>query len=244
MIILNMKKTFLFLAIASIALTSCRKDEVVAVPEVSIETQNSYDDQAAEAYLKNHYLDEKGNVKLLADTDKTNIKLADLNPIKLPSGVIYIIRPGAQPQQGTVIGETDKVTLMHNTTTFVATNTDGKIEFTSPFPFKNTISGTGTPEVDPLYYYAKESVRNAATGDLQKERSFYEIEGFREALQKYKAFNLSDESNYNLQGLIIVPSRAAFARDAHYNYTGIGFKDRSFIFNFQVYRSVPASGPR
>ncbi|WP_226064165.1 hypothetical protein [Kaistella polysaccharea] len=239
-----MKKTFLYLAIASVTFNSCRKDENVAAPEVSIETQNSYDDQATAAYLQNHYLDAKGNVQFLAESDKTNIKLADLNPVTLPSGVVYIIRNGAQPEPGTVIGDTDILSLMHNTVTFVATNTDNKVEFTSPYPFRNTIAGTGTPEIDPLYYFAKESVRNAAKDDLQKQRSFYEIEGFREALQKFKAFNLEVDSNYNLQGLIIVPSRAAFARDAHYNYTGIGFKDRSFIFNFQVYKSTPAPATR
>ena len=54
MIILNMKKVFLYLAMASIALTSCRKDEEVLQPEVSIDTQNSYDDQAAAKYLETH----------------------------------------------------------------------------------------------------------------------------------------------------------------------------------------------
>ena len=239
-----MKKTFLYLAVAFVAFNSCRKDENVAQPEVSIETQNTYDDKAAATFLQTHYLDAKGNIQFLPDNDKTNVKLADLNPVTLPSGVIYVVRPGAQPEPGTPIGETDVLHLMHNTMTYLATNIENKIEFTAGYPFKNTIAGTGTPEIDPLYYYAKESIRNAAKDELQKQRSFYEIEGFREAIQKFKAFNLEDDSNYNLQGVIIVPSRAAFARDAHYNYTGIGFKDRSFIFNFQVYKSTPAPATR
>jgi hypothetical protein len=239
MIILNMKKTFLFLALASIAITSCRKDDTEEViPEVSIETQNSYDDEAAQKFLETHAFDSKGNLKNYVETDATQVKLTDLNPIKLPSGVIYVVRPGAQPSPGNDIGSTDVLRLMSTSITYIATNTDSKTAYTSPFVFKNTIAGSGIPELDPSYYSVKQSVLDNATADLAKQRSFYEIEGFKEALQKFKAFNISDESNYNLQGVIIVPSRAAFARDDHFNYSNISFKDRSFVFSFQVYKAT------
>ena len=239
MIILKMKKTILFLALASIALVSCRKDDTEdTVEEVSIETQNSYDDQAALEFLETHYFDAKGNVKELADTDTTNVKLADLNPVTLPSGVIYIVKEGAQPEPGEVIGNYDLIRLMSRTSTFVATKTDGEVSYSSEQIFTNTISGAGVPEVDPAYFYVKKSVLNNATTDAAKQRSYYEIEGFQEALKKFKAYNIPDESNYNLQGIIIVPSRAAFARDSHHNFTGISYKDRSFIFNFQIYKTT------
>ncbi len=238
MIILNMKKTFLFLALASIALTSCRKDEEDVIPEVNIETQNNYDNEAALKFLDTHAFDAKGNLKDYVETDTTMVKLASLSPITLPSGVIYVVRPSAQPSPGSNIGSTDIIKLMSTTVTYVATNTDGKVAFTSPYVFRNTIAGSGIPELDPAYYYVKQSVLDNATGDLAKQRSFYEIEGFSEGLQKFKAFDLADESNYNLQGVIIVPSRLAFARDAHFNYSGIAFKDRSFVFNFQVYKTT------
>ena len=238
MIILNMKKTFLFLALASIALTSCRKDEEDVIPEVNIETQNNYDNEAALKFLETHAFDAKGNLKDYVETDTTMVKLASLSPITLPSGVIYVVRPSAQPSPGSNIGSTDIIKLMSTTVTYVATNTDGKVAFTSPYVFRNTIAGSGIPELDPAYYYVKQSVLDNATGDLAKQRSFYEIEGFSEGLQKFKAFDLADESNYNLQGVIIVPSRLAFARDAHFNYSGIAFKDRSFVFNFQVYKTT------
>lgn len=245
MIILKMKKTYLFLALASIALVSCRKDDAVdTVEEVSIETQNSYDDQAAQNFLATHYLDAKGNIKDFVATDTVNVKLADLSPVTLPSGVIYIARPGAQPNPGTTIAQYDNIRLMTNTITYVATNTDNKVSFSSPSVFRNTISGTGVPEADPAYYYVKKSVRDAAISDIAKQSSYYEIEGFQEALKKFKAFDIPDESNYNLQGVIIVPSRAAFARDAHFNYTGISFRNRSFVFNFQVYKSTFSAEPR
>ncbi|MCQ4034292.1 hypothetical protein [Kaistella montana] len=240
-----MKKTILFLALASIAVVSCRKDDTEdTVEEVSVETQNNYDDQAAKNFLETHYLDAKGNIKELTATDAVNTKLADLNPVTLPSGVIYIMRAGAQPEPGEAIGNYDLIRLMVRATNYVATKTDNVVSFSSAQTFKNTISGAGVPEVDPAYFYVKKSVLDNATTDATKQRSYYEIEGFQEALKKFKAYDIPDESNYNLQGVIIVPSRAAFARDSHYNYSGISFKDRSFVFNFQIYKTTHFNAER
>ncbi len=235
-----MKKTILFLALASVALVSCREDDAeTEEPEVSIETQNSYDDQAIKNYLETHYLDERGNLKDFVEGDSVNVKLVDLSPVTLPSGVVYIMKPGAQPDPGTEIGSNDVLRMMCIATTYVALNGDNKLTFQSPSAFKNTISN-GTMDVDPAYYYVKNSVVKTFNEryETSYDHSFFEIEGFREALQKFKAFNIPDEDNYKLQGVIIVPSRAAFARDVHYNYTGISFRNRSFIFNFQVYKSA------
>lgn len=235
-----MKKRFLYLALASIALASCKDDEVEVTPEIDIATQNTYDDQAAQEFLKTHYFDSRGNVNEFVSTDTVNVKLADLvpAPVVLPSGVIYVAKVGAQPDPGTTIGNTDVIRLLSRTTNYVATSTDGVVKFASASYFQDGISG-GNLEVDPMYYYVKQSVLDAATTDVTKQRSYYEIEGFQEALRKFKAYNIPDESNYNLQGLIIVPSRAAFARDAHYNFNNVSFRNRSFIFNFQVYKSDP-----
>jgi len=239
-----MKKIFLYLAVFTLALNSCKKDDPEEEqPEVSIETQNSYDDQAIAKYLEEHYLDAKGNIKEFKDDDESDdnfTKLKDLPHETLPSGVIYIVRADAQPDPGKVIGTKDIIRLMSNTVTYVATKTDDKVSFSSSFTFKNTInSGTGTPEVDPAYYYVKNSVLKAYNEKYGTtfDHSYYEIEGFREGLQYFEAFDIPDSENYNLQGVIIVPSRAAFARDAHYNYSGISFRNRSFIFNFQVYKT-------
>ena len=234
-----MKKTFLYLALASIAIISCRNDDNPdTTEEVSIETQNTYDDQAAQNFLETHYLDAKGNIKDFVATDTVNVKLADLNPATLPSGVIYIVRPGAQPTTGTNVGPYDLIRLMSRSTSYVATNTDNKVTFASPSTFRNTIDGAGVPEVDPSYFYVKKSVLTNATVAQAKERSYYEIEGFQEAIKKFQAFDIPDDSNYNLQGVIIVPSRAAFARDVHFNYTGLAYRNRSFVFNFQIYKTT------
>lgn len=245
MIILNMKKTFLYLALASIAIVSCRKDDDVPTEEeVSIELQNNYDDQAALDFLETHYLDSKGNIKDFVETDTVNVKLSDMNPkpVVLPSGVIYLVRSGAQPNPGTTIGSSNIIHLMSIATTYVATNTNNKISFSSPSVFNNQIS-TGNIEKDPAYYYVKNSILRTYNEKYgtNYDHSYYEIEGFREALQKFKAFDIPEESDYNLQGVIIVPSRAAFARDIHFNYTGIAYRNRSFIFNFQVYKTSERS---
>lgn len=240
MILLNMKKRILFLALAFAALSSCRDDEREEIaPEVNIEVQNKYDDEAAQKFLQTHVFDAKGNLKDYDEKIADQVKLSDLNPVVLPSGTIYVVRPEAQPVAGTAIGDSDILRLMSKTVTYLATKTDDVVAFTSPFVFKNTIAGSGIPEVDPAYFYVEQAVLDNAVNELAKKRSFYEIEGFKEAMKYFKAYNLPDESNYNLQGVIIVPSRAAFARDAHFNYSGVGFKDRSFIFNFQVYKSTP-----
>lgn len=236
-----MKKTFLYLALASIALVSCKDDEIEVIPEIEITTQNTYDDQAAQEFLQTHYLDSRGNLKDYVSTDTANVKLADLipAPVLLPSGVIYIVRAGAQPDPGTTIGDTDKIRFLSSTVTYVAANIDNKVSFNAPSSFRDGISGYGVPEVDPIYYHVKQSVLDLATTDVAKQRNYYEIEGFQEGLRKFKAYNIPDENNYNLQGVIIVPSRAAFGRDLHYNFNNISYRNRSFIFNFQVYKTEP-----
>lgn len=240
-----MKKVFLYLAMASVAFTSCRKDEDIREPEVSVDVQNSYDDEASVKYLQTHYFDAKGNVKEYLAADTVNVKLADLDPVTLPSGVIYVMRPDAQPVDGTPIGDTDIIRLMSNTMTYVAVKTDDKVNFTGNYTFRNTIANSGVPEVDPAYYFVKNKVLEKATNEFAKKRSFYEMEGFQEGIRKFQAFDIPDDSNYNLQGLIIVPSRAAFGRDPHSSFGGqVSLRNRTFIFNFQVYKSEPGSPDR
>lgn len=235
-----MKKILLCCTIVSLVLTSCRKDDTPTTPEVDITTQNTYDDQAAQKFLNDNYLDDKGNIKAFSDTDTSDDnkpKLSTYNPVTLPSGVIYIKIPNSQPTNGTPIGSTDIIRLMQNTITYIATKDDaGVVKFTSGYGFVNNIAGSGVPDVDPPYYYIKQSILDA---DTSKPRSYYEIEGLKEGLSYFQSFNMADSDDYKMQGIIIVPSRAAFARDNHFAYTLYSFKDRSFVFNFQVYKTSP-----
>lgn len=233
-----MKKALIYLAIAAVSFTSCRKDDTssTTIQEVSdLTTQNANDDKAIAKYMDEHYLDALGRIKAFSSTDASDdgyTKLSDLSYTKLESGVIIIVRDGAQPENGVTIGETDIIRLMHKSTAFLSNENNG-IQYTSEITFANTLESTGVPEVDPTYYYAKPStITNSG-----QSRAYFEIEGLREGLSHFKSFDKTDSENYNLQGVIIVPSRAAFARDSHYPYANIDWRNRTFVFNFQVYKT-------
>lgn len=244
-----MKKIFLYILAGSLCFAACKKDDEVEtfVEPEDISVRNSYDDQAIQKFMNDNYLDSQGNIKAFSSTDTSDDnekKLSELNPVKLPSGVIYIVRTGAQPTSGGVtidpfnndLNLKTQIRAMIRTNYYLATNTDGNVAFSLAGSLDNTINGGGSPKTDPLYYYVKEKVWK----DAGKTRSYYEIEGFQEGLSHFLGFqNMSDGDPYNLQGVIIVPSRAAFARDAHYNYTNYSLKNTSFVFNFQIYKANP-----
>lgn len=244
-----MKKIFLYLIAGSLTFSACKKDDEVETykePE-DINVQNNYDNEAIQKFLENNYLDSRGNIKAFSSTDTSDdneTKLKDLNPQTTPSGAIYIIRPTGQPDPGTTIGNTDVMRILMRAKTYLAGSTDGNTTFitNSNFSGYSSLDETGSPSSDPIFYYVKNSTLAAATTDVTKQRSYYEMEGFQEAIRKFKAFNQTDGENYNLQGVIIVPSKAAYARDAHYSF-GTGytspFRNTTFIFNLQVYKSTP-----
>jgi len=238
-----MKKILLFLTFTSLILSSCRKDDdnTTTTPEVSLETQNSYDDEAIQKFLKDNYFDSRGNIVAFSSTSTTDDNekpLSDYNPVKLNSGVIYISR--YTPNNGKAIAATDKIRIMHNTQTYVAVKgSDNVVKFDSKYPFRTTIISSGTPEIDPAYYHVRTSVLNKYNTDnnTTKTRSFYEMEGFQEAIKNFQSCEIADDANYNLQGVIIVPSRAAYARDEHFAFSSFSFRNRTFVFNFQVYKT-------
>ena len=238
-----MKKILLFLTFTSLILSSCRKDDdnTTTTPEVSLETQNSYDDEAIQKFLKDNYFDSRGNIVAFSSTstaDDNEKPLFNYNVIKLNSGVVYISR--YTPTNGKTIGATDKISILQKTTTYVATkDSKGTLSFSTPIAFRNTVtSGTGNPEYDPSYYYVKDDVLSAYNTAYNKTytRTFYEIEGLQEGLKYFQSCEIPNSENYNLQGVIIIPSRAAFARDDAFPYLG-SMKDKSFVFNFQIYKT-------
>ncbi|WP_374463336.1 hypothetical protein [Chryseobacterium sp.] len=239
-----MKKIFLYILAGSLCFSACKKDDDVStyVEPEDVATQNTYDDQAIKKFMDENYLDAQGNIKAFSSTDTsddTEKKLSELSPVTLPSGTIYIVRSGAQPtpaDSAKTIKDDDIIKIMGRAYSYLAVNSDGNTSFTSKTAFLNTIDGTGVPVIDPMYYYVKKSILEAGTTDAAKQPGYYQISGFREALQKFKAFNnLTSETPYNLQGVIIVPSRAAFARNPHYPYLNMSYRNRSFVFNFQIY---------
>ncbi|KMQ58544.1 hypothetical protein ACM46_21085 [Chryseobacterium angstadtii] len=239
-----MKKIFLYILTGSLCFSACKKDDEVETykePE-DITVQNNYDDQAIKKFMSENYLDAQGNIKAFSTTDTSDDnekKLIDMPYETLPSGTIYIMREGAQPavDEGQTIKPQDILTMMIKATAYLAANSDGNVSFISSLNISNTINGSALPLIDPMYYYVKNSVLTAATTGVAQQRSYYEIEGFQEAIQKFKAFNnLPSGAPYNLQGVILVPSRAVFARDPHYPYnTQYSLRNYSMVFNFQVY---------
>lgn len=236
-----MKKIFLYILAGSLSFTACKKDDdyVVYREPSDVNVQNNYDDQAIKKFMDENYLDAQGNIKTFSATDTADDhqkKLSQLKPQTLPSGTIYIMRDGAQPApgKGKPINDNSVIKIMGKINAFEARDNNGVSQFVSITPFLNTIDGSTLPSVDPMYYYSKASVRTTSG----KDRSYYEIAGFREALQKFTAFsNMQSEDPYNLQGVIIVPSRAAFARNPFYPYLGGDYRNKTFVINFQIYDS-------
>lgn len=236
-----MKKIFLYILAGSLCLSACKKDDEVEtyVEPENIATQNTYDDEAIKKFLNDNYLDASGNIKAFSstdDADNNEVKLADLSPQTLPTGAIYIVRNNAQPTAGTTVGDKDVLRIMMRAQAKLAGSTDGNVSFISSMGFTNNspLDESGAPLVDPAFYYVKQSVLTASG----KDRSYFEMEGFQEAIRKFQSFDMNDADNYNLQGVIIVPSRAAFGRDPHSSFGGAySYRNRTFIFNFQLYKS-------
>lgn len=252
-----MKKILLAFILLTVVLGACKDDDYYrfVYPTLDTETQNRYDDIAIKDYLENTYITSRGKIttaKTDANNDSIeNRKLADLDPITLPSGVVIIKIPDAQPQPGTQVNADDYIKFQNigYVMRAVKNEDEDKITFATNVSFFNTIDGSGVALTDPMWYHVKNSVLEAAEKaaeedptDLNKaktKRSYYEIEGFQEAIQKFKSFDLQPEDPYNMQGIIIVPSRAAFAKDSHYNYIGVSLNDMCFVLNFQLYQATP-----
>ncbi len=239
-----MKKIFLYILVGTLALSSCKKDDEIETykePE-NIAVQNDYDDQAIQKFMTDHYFDTQGNIKPFSVTDTIDdnyTKLKDTPGLeKLNSGVIVIPIQNAQPINGTNIEDKDVLNILMKSQAYVANQTAGVVSFEGGLTFVDNVNNSSMT-LDPIFYYVKNSVLNAATTDAAKQRSYYEIEGFQEGIKKFKAFNLSNSAPYKMQGAIIVPSRAAYARDAsYYNSSTNSVRNRSFVFNFQVYKAT------
>lgn len=238
----------LTLGLIGIILVNCRQSEDPApvtnttLPATTATQQNQYDDDAIQNYLENHYLNEQGKVTKVTDkTPETTPRLSQMNPIKLSSGVVYIVRPDAQPTNGQDIESSDNLTIMQNAYVMQAeASTTTSPTFGSNYiPFFNGVTISGNLTKDPSYFYVKKSILDA---NPTKPASYYEIEGLSEALRHFKAFNKADDEEYNLQGVILIPSRAAFGKDVHFPYLGgseTNLQDKTFMFNFQIYRAEP-----
>ena len=116
-----MKKLFILVAVGSlVAVTSCNHDDDNndnSTSNVDIATQNSYDDAAIKTFITSNYLDAKGNIKAFSSTDAADDNYPNLttyNPVTLPSGVVYIVIPNAQPINGKAVNADEDIDIFFN----------------------------------------------------------------------------------------------------------------------------------
>jgi len=244
-----MKKLVSILFVTIVVVSSC-KNESNGTPEkyptLDYETQKEYDDSAIREYLNSHYFDEKGIVKVIQKEDSTKTKLFDI-ATKLPSGVVYVLRPDAQPTDGIEVTDEKVLSMMiiSSGTRAVWVKDKNTVDLVEKFSFFDTVNKGGNLLKDPKWHYVKKKdieneqkrINKNPNNKFTVTKDFFEIEGFKEGIKKFKSFNKDPKENYNLQGLIIVPSRAAFGKEPHFNYNGSYMNDCIFFFNFQLYKA-------
>jgi len=245
-----MRKLVHISLVAVLVVFSCKRDNNNDTPKgypiLDEQTQKEYDDSAIKEYLNSHYFDERGRVKAIPSGDDSKEKLSNHAKV-LSSGVVYVIRPDAQPTNGIDVTDNKVLSMMliSHAARAVWLENKSSIGFIGDSNFANTINTGGDILRDPMWHYVKNKDIESEQERLDKNpnnkikitRNFFEIEGFKEAIKKFKSFDNSPDENYNLQGLIIVPSRAAFGKEPHYIYTDKSLNDHTFFFNFQLYKA-------
>ena len=73
-------------------------------------------------------------------------------------------------------------------------------------------------------------------------RANRELKYFTEGLKHFKSTNKSTSDLYNFQGVIILPSRSAYARNRYYlnstnGLSDLTYRDVSFIYNFELVKT-------
>jgi major membrane immunogen (membrane-anchored lipoprotein) len=229
-----MKKYLAFILITSLVLTSCKKEDSPTIaPPIDISEQNSNDDAAIQNFLQDNTFTDNGKVVALTeDEKKAGLKkpLTAYKPTKLPSGVVYLhyYEPIANP----LVNKTDALSLQYIANMYISRPVNNKVILSNNLEFSSTIMGTGVARQDPYFYYTSPSKIPAGI-----TASYFEIEGLQEAMVNFRSCKLEPVDDYKLQGLIIVPSRAAYARDDHYKNYNVNWNDRTLVFNFQIYKA-------
>ncbi|MCB9203158.1 MAG: hypothetical protein H6604_08960 [Flavobacteriales bacterium] len=230
--------------VVSVLIFSCNKDDNSGTVTYSVSQVNENDDVAIEKYLNEYYFDSAGNVKRIDDTeDVTEEENAEQLSNKLmnfaekqDSGIWIVTREAVEADGDYVSFDNKNTTLQYNMFYFKSYKEDGTVYYRTPATSStfSTILYGFKPRENP--YFLDAPLYN--DGDVKSD---YEIEGILEGLAKFKATNNADYTNYNLQGVIVVPSRLAYGRDKHYvNPTSTSatkvetYEDYCFVFNFEV----------
>ncbi len=208
-----MKFVFYFSLVALLALSSCNNDDDNTIPEISIEEQNTQDDASIQVFLDSYYLDDLGRLIAFDEDDSSD---DDETPIRdhataLSDGVYYIVNPDIVAA-GPSVTDVDTQTILLNydfKTFYSGTNEEGEYLVTNYSTLVNTVNTTGLPSWNIPFF------REDLEEDSSLTESFYEMEGFQEAIKHFQATEKEFEEPYVFQGAIIVPSRMAYARDSN-----------------------------
>lgn len=253
------KKFFVTLIACSAFLVSCNNDDD-NINNMPIESRNSLDDKAIEQYLNDYYFSpgDTINGKIVRGGTLTKFdsipgneddKYPALKTLikKDSNGILYAENPNHAGTGKDVVVSNDstKIHISYNVLMFKATDDLTKANNptqkyygtfgTYVYPTYNI--GDGSPVVDPSFYYFTPTEVEAKNG---VKREHQELKNFIEGLKHFKPTERDLTDNYNFQGVIILPSRLAFARNQVYVGTGLSdlaYRDISFIFNFELVKT-------
>lgn len=241
------KKFFVTLLATAAFITSCKSDDDDN-KELSVEQRNSLDDIAIEEYLEQHYFNPTSGKlvkfdKIEGNEDDQYTKLIDL-AIKDPAGYYYGMRPGVVADSASVVSnDASEILISYEAQIFKATTDTAtyKNHYGLLTGYDNTINvGDGSGKKDPSFYYYK---LTDALLEKGVKREYIELANFTEALKKFKSTGTNGTDLYNFQGFIILPSRLAYGRNKMFDGTKVtdqhGFRETSFIFNFELHKVKP-----
>ncbi|MDH2205832.1 hypothetical protein N5J53_02245 [Empedobacter sp. GD03644] len=241
------KKFFVTLIACSAVLVGCNNDDDNGVnkeTKIPVEERNALDDEAIQQYMEDYYFNPKNGKLTKFDTIKGNDDDAYPTLKSLAKqdnlGIWYAENPNHKGTGETIVSnDSTSIYLSSVTTYFVATNsTDYKRKYGSlgQFYYSSINTGDGSATQDPTFYYYIPTETEAKNG---VKREHVELKNFAEGLKHFKSTNRSTNDLYNFQGVIILPSRLAYARNKYYvQSTGLTeystYRDATIVFNFEL----------
>lgn len=241
------KKFFVTLIACSAVLVGCNNDDDNGVnkeTKIPVEERNALDDEAIQQYMEDFYFNPKNGKLTKFDTIKGNDDDAYPTLKSLAKqdnlGIWYAENPNHKGTGETIVSnDSTSIYLSSVTTYFVATNSTDykrKYGYLGQFYYSSINTGDGSATQDPTFYYYIPTETEAKNG---VKREHVELKNFAEGLKHFKSTNRSTNDLYNFQGVIILPSRLAYARNKYYvQSTGLTeystYRDATIVFNFEL----------
>lgn len=241
------KKFFVTLIACSAILVGCNNDDDNGVnkeTKIPIEERNALDDEAIQQYMEDFYFNPKNGKLTKFDTIKGNDDDAYPTLKSLAKqdnlGIWYAENPNHKGTGETIVSnDSTSIYLSSISTYFVATNSTDykrKYGYLGQFYPSSINTGDGSAEQDPTFYYFTPTATEIKNG---VKREHVELKNFAEGLKHFKTTERATTDLYNFQGVIILPSRLAYARNKFY-VSGSGlteystYRDATIIFNFEL----------